>query len=104
MRRNTTNGGHFSQGDSHIYGNSIVFDRKDFFGLESNTKFGQFVAHADTVRFFQQSWPELRVDAVRGTENIVGDSLMNQMISVSSGCRFRVLRGSAFGTQRVDRS
>ena len=42
---------------TEIYGNSVVFDGKDFFGLESNTKFGQFVAHAERYGFSSSPGP-----------------------------------------------
>src|ERR1700704_5624147 len=74
--------------------NPIVNNRKDFFGLEADAEFAQFVRHANPVRPLKQSWPQSGMDSC--------EFAVNEMIAVSS-VRVRALRGSVFATQREDR-
>ena len=88
---------------SKVDRNAIISNGKGLFDLKSNTESFQFVRQTDAIGLLKQTRSQPRVDRVGGTKDAVRSLSVNEMKTVSS-VRFRVLRGSAFVTQREGRS
>jgi hypothetical protein len=87
---------------SELNRNAIVIYGKGLLDLEADSALLELVRHETPVGSLQQSWPQSGMDAISGAEDDVRESAVNEMNSVFP-VRGRVLRGSAFVTQRQGR-
>src|SRR5688572_591548 len=87
---------------SELDRNAVVIYGENLFDLEADPELLELVRQTHPVGPLQQSWSQFGMNSIGGTEDAVRQFSVDKMNFVPS-VRLRVLRGSAFVTQRVGR-